>query len=226
MLHRVRFCRRSLRCSSREERRLYKNREVLEKSRLQQRTGNYFRHEHVENIIEPLESNPRYFLPESNRFVPTEEVAAYERQDMEEEQQRKKDFWESRRQTRLWRQHEREEVQKASERKAADPPRGPCAGMKNKSGAAYDIFTLKYEHSDEGRMIKFRDEMSKYRGQLRATTLAERSSCGFNPVTGEQAFHLAVPPPPKMEAADSHVPAAASQPPNGQPPSLSGTFPN
>jgi len=84
-----------------------------------------------------------------------------------------------------------------SSRKAVGAPR-------NKSSVPYNPLTLRYEDSADGDMLRFTDDQIRFRAAQRAERLrAHQSKDGYNPVTGDPATSVRVPPAP--------------QPPGGRP---------
>eukprot|EP00388_Colpodella_angusta_P003679 GDKJ01012824.1.p1 GENE.GDKJ01012824.1~~GDKJ01012824.1.p1 ORF type:complete len:369 (+),score=60.70 GDKJ01012824.1:24-1130(+) len=182
---------------TREERNRCNNRESIEKSRLETRTGAYFQYERVNNVITGDTQNPNYHIPETHRFVPTEEIAAYLKMDREREEQRAKDAIECRRQQREWREVHAKERQDQAEKDMAIPREYPGVGLKNRSGVPYDIVTQVYDMTPDGQTLKYKDDYARYKNAVRSTHLAVREHLGFNPLTGEQTFQLCMPQPPE-----------------------------
>jgi|LauGreDrversion4_2_1035121.scaffolds.fasta_scaffold131171_2 hypothetical protein len=57
-------------------------------------------------------------------------------------------------------------------------------GRQHKNGAAYNPINLQYENSQDGEILKMRDEDAKVRALLRSKNLDVRSNCGYNPING------------------------------------------
>ncbi len=90
----------------------------------------------------------------------------------------------------------------------------PLIGKKNVSGVPYNIVSLPYNDTYEGRKLKHSDEMVKYRGEVRKANLAYKGHLGFNPIIGEQTLPIDAPhkpeyfsekPPPGYEAMYSQL---------------------
>jgi len=77
------------------------------------------------------------------------------------------------------------------------------AGKRNKGGAAYNIVSLGYENSEEGQVLKSRDDQSHFRHLLRSKAIDTRANCGYNLVTGQLRPGIQLP-------AYSHIAASGA----------------
>jgi len=88
-----------------------------------------------------------------------------------------------------------EEENKRQEEKVHNAQVKYGAGKRNKGGSAYNIVSLGYEHSQEGEILKKRDEDAHYRHLMRSKNVDTRANCGYNLVTGELRQGINLPPP-------------------------------
>lgn len=185
---------------SRSERHDNKHKEHLEKQRLKERTGNYYRYEEVTDPIRVMEDCPSYLSGRDQMISGGENLAERLLQDREDAHIRDLNIVETRRAERLAREEERWRMIDEKERYAQDRierlQADPMAGKKNLSGQPFNIVNAKYDNTKEGQDLKFRDEMTMYRGQLRTINLAHKGGLGFNPITGDQIHTVPLPDRP------------------------------
>ncbi|CEL96000.1 unnamed protein product [Vitrella brassicaformis CCMP3155] len=199
---------------TRAERNALRDRESLEKERLRNRTGGFHRYEDPGNLIQPIKDDPKNpTLPNPiDRFVRTAEVAELEREDRKREQGKRDQFHENRRMSRESREEQRwrrmEEREECDKQRVQNLQMYSQKAFKNRSGAPFDIVTLRYDQSEEGRRLQHADLMAQYREKVRATNLAYRNHAGFNPILGEQTFLMAMPEKPPVPDADTSKPDA------------------
>jgi len=67
------------------------------------------------------------------------------------------------------------------------------AAKKNKGGAAYNIISLNYENDRDGIKLKNIDQDARVRALMRSKNLDGKNNTGFNVITGEDRFKIAVP---------------------------------
>lgn len=67
------------------------------------------------------------------------------------------------------------------------------SGKKNSGGAAYNILSLQYDNSEEGRYLKERDDDAKVRALMRSHNIDTRANCGYNVLTGDNRQSVEVP---------------------------------
>lgn len=187
---------------TREERHFFKYKENLERERLRNRTGNYFRYEDVGDPTQQLKSAPAH-CDEKNRYISGGDyIAELNRQDREAEAEHKNAITEARRQDCLNREEERWDAIEKKELHEIDRQRrlvdDDMIGKKNVSGVPYNIVNLEYANNREGRALHHQDEMCKYRQEVRKANLAEKAHLGYNCITGEQVYPVpqAKAPPP------------------------------
>ncbi|KAF4688428.1 hypothetical protein FOZ60_002828 [Perkinsus olseni] len=167
--------------------------------------GRLRRYEPFDSVTGVAEGCPADARP-VERFVTTSDLGQdLNRAEHEAFVRRRAECAESLRKERFDREAERwsaiekneQEEKERQQRLQADP----ILGRKNTSGQAYDIVGLGYHDNEEGRRLKYHDELIKWRGKLRANHLAARNHLGFNPITGESSFQLQHPRKPDPETA-------------------------
>ncbi len=67
------------------------------------------------------------------------------------------------------------------------------ASKKNKGGSAYDIISLNYQQDKDGVRLQQTDNDAKVRALMRTKLLDAKNNTGFNVITGEDRFKIAVP---------------------------------
>ena len=66
-------------------------------------------------------------------------------------------------------------------------------GRQHRGGAAYNVINLTYEQSDDGSILKQRDEDMRVRALIRSKNIDVRSNCGYNPINGSERRGIDVP---------------------------------
>lgn len=185
---------------SRSARVALKGKESLEKERLRNRSGAYFRYEDLRNPIDHAPGCPAHIHPKTRMTAGPrcEEVNFEERQQKvlhrdevtEVRRARNYDREESR-----WRAISCQD-QGANER-VNRMQSDPMIGRKNVAGQPFNIVNGEYERTPAGAQLEHHDNMIRYRGRVREASLAMRNHLGFNPIIGEQTFGISLPPPPR-----------------------------
>ena len=67
------------------------------------------------------------------------------------------------------------------------------AGKKNKGGAAFDIVSLSYENSNEGKRLATLDNDAMVRALMRSRILDQKNNGSYNVVTGAERSKIPVP---------------------------------
>lgn len=70
-------------------------------------------------------------------------------------------------------------------------------GKKNNPGLAFNPITLEYDKSVQGEILRNRDDMAKYRAQLRSNNLEIHNNSQFNLFTGDPRTLINIPIKPK-----------------------------
>lgn len=185
---------------TREERHYLKHKENLEKERLRNRSGNYFRYEHMENPLETQEHmNPSY-IASRDRYIHGAQISEVAYEEQERRVQHQEEEIENRRQRVLNREEDRWHAIDAKERAEVERVtrlrEDPMVGRKNAGGQPFNIVNAQYDNTEEGRRLEHHDDMIRYRGKVRSVNLAVRNHLGFNPITGEQVYPVKMPQPP------------------------------
>mmetsp|Transcript_46662 Transcript_46662/g.131845 ORF Transcript_46662/g.131845 Transcript_46662/m.131845 type:complete len:197 (-) Transcript_46662:117-707(-) len=185
---------------SRSSRHALKTKDALEKDRLRNRQGNYFRYEDVRNPIDVAPGCPSHLHKKDNHTVGPrcEEVNLAERENRriirdevtEVRRARHLDREESRwRAISLQSQGQEDRVRRMQE--------DPMLGRKNVAGQPFNIVNQTYDRTPAGAQLEHHDNMIRYRTKVREANIATRNHLGFNPIIGEQTHAISVPPPPR-----------------------------
>jgi len=189
---------------TREERHQFKHKETLEKHRLKARTGNFYRYEDVENPIRVMEDSPSYLDGWDRMVSGGETISERNMMDREKEAAHQINIIETRRAETLAREEERwkciDSKEKGDIERIRKLQEDPLMGKKNLSGQPFNIVNSKYDDTPEGEELKYKDRLTKYRGELRTVNLAVRGHLGFNPITGEQVHTCKIPERPQRDA--------------------------
>jgi hypothetical protein len=177
-----------------------RSKENLEKERLRNRSGGYYRYENVPNPIDAVVGCPSHIAskermtsgPRVVEAMLQDRERAFAERDEKTERRRARNF--SREDAR-WRAIDAKDASEVErvERMQADP----MAGRKNVKGQPFDIVNHVYDMTPQGKQLEHHDNMIKYRGHIRHAHLAVRNHMGFNPITGEQTHPIRVPQPPR-----------------------------
>jgi len=185
---------------SRSCRHEFKSREVLEKSRLKHRTGNYYRYEDVGNPIDVAPGCPSHLIGKT-RMQSGPAVC----ESLGEDRLNDRDHRDEKTEHRRARNYDREESrwraisnQHVVQKERLDRmQRDPMLGRKNVTGQPCNIISQAYDHTPQGQQLKFNDDMIKYRGKVRCANISMRNHLGFNPIIGEQIAPITLPPIPR-----------------------------
>lgn len=179
---------------TREERAALKDKEKIEDYRLKQRIGGY--HKYVDNAQiaqpDPISS---HFISEAERF--DKDFASHDKKVREAEFQSKLEVIERKRVEKFerdlqrWKYMDQEEDREKNRLEYMNEHY--LTGKKNKGGAAYNVISLDYDNSNEGNMLKKRDDDAKVRALVRSKNIDMRSNCGYNVLTGDQRPGVNVP---------------------------------
>mmetsp|Transcript_145023 Transcript_145023/g.403961 ORF Transcript_145023/g.403961 Transcript_145023/m.403961 type:complete len:197 (+) Transcript_145023:82-672(+) len=185
---------------SRSSRHALKTKDVLEKERLRQRTGGYFRYEDVRSPIDVQQGCPSH-IGKIERMTagPACEEANY----MEREHRKvvRDEVTEARRARNLHREEARWRAisaqESASDVRTQRMQADPMMGRKNVAGHPFNIVNHEYDKTPAGAQLEHHDNMIRYRSKVREASLAMRNHLGFNPIIGEQTHAISLPPPPR-----------------------------
>ena len=175
-----------------------RDRERLEKSRLAARTGSYHRYEELP-VLEVLRGCPSSMQPHE-ALISTEDVARLEQQDRLHQRAIKDEFLEKRRAEHVARSSLK--WASVSAKDTADRlhverlQTDAFIGKKNTSGHPFNIINLDYNNSQEGRELKYHDDLCDYRKSMRTNFLAAQAHLGWNPITGTSIVSFTIPTKP------------------------------
>eukprot|EP00331_Platyophrya_macrostoma_P028267 CAMPEP_0176436966 /NCGR_PEP_ID=MMETSP0127-20121128/18318_1 /TAXON_ID=938130 /ORGANISM="Platyophrya macrostoma, Strain WH" /LENGTH=201 /DNA_ID=CAMNT_0017820457 /DNA_START=71 /DNA_END=676 /DNA_ORIENTATION=- len=164
-----------------------KDKEVIEKTLINQRAGFETRNVDVRELLHNSNPDSTLYVTENERF--DKDFAIHDKKRRMEEQYKKDLAMEKQRLERLNRDAQRWE--EMAQQEAREDARMAYktevfkVGKKNTSGMPYNPITLEYENSDKGQELKVKDEKSQVRAYLRANNLDSRSNCGYDILTGE-----------------------------------------
>lgn len=186
---------------TRAERHEFRHKENLEKARLKARTGNYFQYENVENPLKVRSDCPSYLDGKERMLSGGARIAERNLEERENAVAKGLDTIENRREVRLKREEHRwksiDEKEKNEVERVRRLQADPTMGKKNVAGQPFNIVNSAYDASKEGQDLKFQDQMTKYRGDVRSVHLAVKGHLGFNPITGEQTVPIRMPTAPE-----------------------------
>jgi hypothetical protein len=177
-----------------------RSKENLEKERLRNRSGGYYRYENVPNPIDAVVGCPSHIQakermttgPRVTEAMLGEREAAFVKREERTEARRARAF--SREDAR-WRAIDSKD--QSDNNRVERMMNDPMMGRKNVKGQPFDIVNHAYDMTPQGKQLEHHDNMIKYRGHIRQAHLAVRNHMGFNPITGEQTHPIRVPQPPK-----------------------------
>lgn len=178
--------------------------DALEKARLSNRTGGFFRYEDIQNPLAAIRGCPSQL--DDRKWMTSgpacEDINSREREDARD---KRDEMTETRRARNLTREEHRLYAINANEQANKDRvtrlQADPMVGRKNLSGQqGYNILNHNYHLTPLGARMEHHDNTVKYHGRCRGALIASRGHLGFNPVLGEQTYSLALPPPPRPRA--------------------------
>ncbi len=179
---------------TREERAALKDKEKIEDYRLKQRIGGY--HKYVDNAqVSQPDPVSSHYLSEAERF--DKDFATHDKKVREVEYQKKLEVIERKRVEKFerdlnrWKYMDQEEDR--DKHRLEYMNEHYLTGKKNKGGAAYNVISLDYDNSNEGNVLKKRDDDAKVRALVRSKNIDMRSNCGYNILTGDQRPGVNVP---------------------------------
>jgi hypothetical protein len=180
---------------TREERAALKDKEKIEDYRLKQRIGGY--HKYVDNAqISQPDPISSHFISEAERF--DKDFSSHDKKTREMEHQKKLEMTERKRVEKFERDLQRwkymDDEEGRDQHKLEYMNEHYLTGKKNTGGAAYNVISLEYDTSKEGKRLKTRDDDAKVRALVRSKNIDMRSNCGYNIMTGDQRSGVYVPP--------------------------------
>jgi len=180
---------------TREEREALANKELIEKSRINQRVGLEARNIDMKDVLHNSHPQSTLYINENERF--DKDHAVHDKHKRSEEKVIKDIRNEKHRLEALDRDAKRWERMEAEEERAKNIQEHKkqvfIQGKHNMNGMPFNPITLEYERSEQGHKLMERDEESKVKAYLRATNLDSRSNCGYNVLTGESRKEMTIP---------------------------------
>jgi len=186
---------------SRSERHELRHKDALEKARLRNRSGGYYRCDDVSNPIEVQKGCPSHLDGGKTRMVAGPRVVESLFAEREASKVARDNDSEGRRARNYSREEERWRSIASKERLEQERldrlQKDPLLGRKNVKGQPFDIVHHGYDSTPEGHKLMHHDNMIKYRGRVREANIAMRNHMGFNPIIGEQTVPITLPPIPR-----------------------------
>lgn len=174
--------------------------ENLEKERLRNRSGGFFRYENIPNPIDHVVGCPSH-MHNKDRMLSGPHVVEAMAADRDSAFRRREEETERRRAHAYAREDSRWRAIDAKEQAEVDRVQrmqaDPMIARKNVKGQPFNIVNHEYDYTPQGKQLEHHDNMIKYRGHIREAHLAVRMHMGFNPITGEQTHPIRVPQPPR-----------------------------
>uniref|UniRef100_A0A383V3U0 Uncharacterized protein n=1 Tax=Tetradesmus obliquus TaxID=3088 RepID=A0A383V3U0_TETOB len=166
---------------------------------LKARRGNYHKYQEPGNPLVPEPTSPLY-APEASRFN-TDAAAEIREQKLQAHQLQQKLFEEKRQKAvaseqQRWQQMEEE--RRREEARMQQVREAGIRGKQNKSSEHFNIISLSYHPTKEGKQLQYKDEVVRYRAQMRSQNLFNKShSVSHNIITGEARYNpMPLPPAP------------------------------
>ncbi|EGR27534.1 hypothetical protein IMG5_194420, partial [Ichthyophthirius multifiliis] len=179
---------------TREERGAIKDKEAMEKIRINQRVGYETRNTNVKQLLHNSDPTSTLFIPENQRF--DKDFAVYDKALREQKFQQKEFQQEKHRLVALerdqfrWKQIEEKDIKEQKKLEHKGHVLVTC--KRNTNGQPFNPITLEYEKSQQGEILKTQDEKQMVRGLVRAKNLDIHSNCGYDIFTGEEKLELKI----------------------------------
>ena len=168
-----------------------KDKELIENSRLRERTGGYHKYVDAAEVHNP-DPTSSHFISEQERFDKDFSVA-----DQKVRQQQfahVQDRWAHLREERYNREVGRFENMEQVEVKQAQvlgvKKDHFNAGKKNQGGAAYNLLNHGYDANPNGNNLQTYDEDCRVRALMRAKNISDKSNGAYNILTGEDRSRI------------------------------------
>ncbi|CAK87283.1 unnamed protein product (macronuclear) [Paramecium tetraurelia] len=172
---------------TREQREAQRDKDLIEKTRIDQRVGYEARGLGVGNLIHQAPPQSSLYVPENERF--DKDFAIADKRQREMQLQQKEQVIEKKRiegldrETKKWEYQEKQEQK--DQQKLINHTQALTQGKRNQNGLAYNPITLQYDKTQQGNILKEQDDQAKVRQYVRAQNLDQRGNAGFNILTGE-----------------------------------------
>jgi hypothetical protein len=167
---------------------------------LETRSGSFHRYEDVGPILK-VDPNCPSSLSSKHAFIATHEVAHIEKLDREHQKAIKDEMTEKKRSECYAREAERlasfERKHKLEQDRLKRLQEDPMCSKRLSGSNPYDIVTMEYHNTPEGKTLEYHDQLVEYRHGIRSAFLAGKNHLGFNCITGEQIVEIRVPKKPE-----------------------------
>lgn len=179
----------------------------MEKERLRNRREKFSTYQESGSIIRPDAIDSALYMADTDRFFT--DVAA-EQRHLRQEMLQKKQAEVLRKRTDAAAREEARWAEMEAQARAFDErtlqlQADGRPAIKNKSGQPFNPVTQAYTNGNDGAVLQYLDERTKWKAAVRAEYLSTHSSGStFNPLTGNDIHHYKAPPPPRPQ--DSGVP--------------------
>ncbi|CAD8061595.1 unnamed protein product [Paramecium sonneborni] len=173
---------------TRQEREALRDKDRIEKSRIDLRVGFEARGLGVGTLIHQAPPQSTLYVPENERF--DKDFAVADKKQREHEVWQREKIIERKRiegldrETRKW--DYQEKIETKDQVQLMSHTQQLTQGKRNSNGLAYNPITLKYDNSEQGNLLRQYDDKAKVRQFVRAHNLDTRGNTGFNILTGEQ----------------------------------------
>ncbi|QDZ24368.1 hypothetical protein HOP50_13g69060 [Chloropicon primus] len=191
---------------TREEREALRDKDKLEKVRLEDRKGCYYKYDgnSEDNILLPPQNSLAY-QDDTERFYRDFAAEEYgrrlEKKFKDDERYAKKRAELSEREVERWNKMEREYVENEAK---AEALQDSSAAKRNASSVNYNVITLKYANTHGGQLLKYEDDTIRYRATLRGRALEQKmSSVEYDLLTGDAKID-------RVKVSDKPEPPVAS----------------
>ncbi|CAD8100406.1 unnamed protein product [Paramecium sonneborni] len=172
---------------TREQREAQKDKDLIEKTRIDQRVGFEARGLGVGTLIHQATPQSSLYVAENERFDKDFAIADKRQRDLQLQQ--KGQVIDKRRMEGLDRETKKWEYQEKLEQKGQQKlimqTQTQTQGKRNQNGLAYNPITLQYDKTQQGNSLKEQDDQVKVRQYVRAQNLDQKGNAGFNILTGE-----------------------------------------
>ena len=171
-----------------------KDKELIENSRLRERTGGYHKYVDAAEVHNP-DPTSSHFISEQERFDKDFSVA--DQRVRQQQVQHTQDRWANLREERYTREVGRFENMESGDVKSAqvlNVKRDEFnAGKKNQGGAANNLLNHDYDANPNGNNLQTYDDDCRVRALMRAKNINDKSNGAYNILTGSTRDRIQVP---------------------------------
>ena len=171
-----------------------KDKELIENSRLRERTGGYHKYVDAAEVHNP-DPTSSHFISEQERFDKDFSVADQKVRAAKFDHVQNR--WAHLREERYNREVNRFDNMEATDVTAQQVLKVKTeqfnAGKKNHGGAAYNLLNQQYDQTNNGTALLNYDEDCRVRALMRAKNINDKSNGAYNILTGEDRSRIQVP---------------------------------